>query len=234
MGVPSDTGAAPPRESAWLDLYAALRGARETDRAPLALSLMGRAPDRTGLGEANRAFWDQARALRGPGAPPAEGRLQCGACEAWLEIPLGGDFALPAPAADGAREGIGAATVEHAGRDYDIRLPTLLDPRAGASWMGALCADAPWGEAEFRAKAARALEDADPALEVMFEIACAECGASTSARLDPFAFFWSALRARARTLVDEIARLASAFGWTEDECLALGPVRRGLYLERIA
>lgn len=68
-------------------------------------------------------------------------------------------------------------------------------------------------------------------VEVAF--ACAECGAANAAPLDVAGFTWEAVVARAERLVEEVDTLASAYGWSEDEILALSDGRRALYCRRV-
>lgn len=77
-------------------------------------------------------------------------------------------------------------------------------------------------------------EDADPGAELTLEIACPECGAATPAELDIAAYLWTELDAWARDLLLDVHLLASAYGWSEPEILALSPLRRRYYLELCA
>ncbi|WEB40859.1 hypothetical protein MOV08_17275 [Streptomyces yunnanensis] len=81
---------------------------------------------------------------------------------------------------------------------------------------------------------AEAAEEADPGAELTLEIACPECGAATSAELDIAAYLWTELDAWARDLLLDVHLLASAYGWSEPEILALSPLRRRYYLELCA
>ncbi|MGW7487941.1 T4 family baseplate hub assembly chaperone [Streptomyces sp. NPDC054786] len=81
---------------------------------------------------------------------------------------------------------------------------------------------------------AEAAEQADPAAEVTLNIACPECGAATPAELDIAAYLWTELDAWARDVLLDIHLLASAYGWSEPQILALSPLRRRYYLELCA
>jgi hypothetical protein len=52
--------------------------------------------------------------------------------------------------------------------------------------------------------------------------------------LDPPSFLWREVEARAACLLDEIDRLARAYGWSERDILGLGDARRAAYLDRIS
>ncbi|MFH8555538.1 hypothetical protein ACH4FE_18250 [Streptomyces celluloflavus] len=81
---------------------------------------------------------------------------------------------------------------------------------------------------------AEAAEAADPGAELTLAIACPECGAATSAELDIAAYLWTELDAWAREVLLDVHLLASAYGWSEPEILALSPRRRRYYLELCA
>ncbi|MFE5739576.1 hypothetical protein [Streptomyces celluloflavus] len=81
---------------------------------------------------------------------------------------------------------------------------------------------------------AEAAEAADPGAELTLVIACPECGAATSAELDIAAYLWTELDAWAREVLLDVHLLASAYGWSEPEILALSPRRRRYYLELCA
>lgn len=213
-----------------LDLYVRLKDIEPRRRATEALKKLSgeHADDPLGcsLGQANRTFWNVRRASLDR---KAEGRLRCNACDEWMELPLDDTFAFPSLVEPEPR-------VAYGGSDYAVRYPVLRDLLSGGSRfpVETLSPNAPWDDADFRASAEKALDEGDPGLDVVFDITCHACGDSTQARLEPFAFFWSSLQVRARELLADIVRLASAFGWTERECLRIGPTRRRLYLERLA
>jgi hypothetical protein len=78
-----------------------------------------------------------------------------------------------------------------------------------------------------------ALLAADPQAEVLLDLACPSCGHGWSVPFDIGTFFWAEIGTRARRVLEEIHRLASAYGWTEREVLDLGPARRRAYLEMV-
>ncbi|MFK4188028.1 hypothetical protein ACI2L4_29115, partial [Streptomyces sparsogenes] len=81
---------------------------------------------------------------------------------------------------------------------------------------------------------AEAAEQADPAAEVTLRIACPECGEATPAELDIASYLWTELDSWARDLLLDVHLLATAYGWSEPEILALSPLRRRYYLELCA
>jgi hypothetical protein len=78
-----------------------------------------------------------------------------------------------------------------------------------------------------------ALDEADPAADLQLALACPECEATWSDSLDPLVFAWSAVEGAARRLATDVHTLAHAYGWSEQEILALSPFRRHLYLSAV-
>jgi hypothetical protein len=70
------------------------------------------------------------------------------------------------------------------------------------------------------------------AADVQLQLSCVACGCEFSERLDAPEFFWSEIERRAQFLLDEVHRLASAYGWDEGTVLSLTPARRAAYLAR--
>jgi hypothetical protein len=62
---------------------------------------------------------------------------------------------------------------------------------------------------------------------------CENCGAQWSVDFDPALYLWEDIAARAATLLDQVHRLALAYGWREADILDLDPARRAAYLERL-
>ncbi len=79
-----------------------------------------------------------------------------------------------------------------------------------------------------------ALDALDPQADLVLALQCVACGhAGGGAQLDPGALLWDEIDAHARLLLGEVHRLASAYGWSEAEILALGPARRSAYLAMV-
>jgi hypothetical protein len=66
---------------------------------------------------------------------------------------------------------------------------------------------------------------------VTVRTACPRCGRDVSALLDPGVLLWDRVRVAGRSLMEDVARLAAAFGWREVDVLALPEARRRAYLE---
>jgi hypothetical protein len=72
---------------------------------------------------------------------------------------------------------------------------------------------------------------AEPPTE--FLSTCEDCGAISPAPFDIRDFMWRELAASAERLLDEVHIIASAYGWSEHEILAMASARRGRYLARL-
>ena len=77
-------------------------------------------------------------------------------------------------------------------------------------------------------------ERADPAADLTLSVSCPECGASTPSALDVVGCLWAELDSWARDVLLDVHLLASAYGWSEPQVLALSPLRRRYYLELCA
>jgi hypothetical protein len=84
------------------------------------------------------------------------------------------------------------------------------------------------------AAAAARMAEADPQADIRLALSCPACGADWEEQFDPVSFFWQELDAWALHLVRDVHELASAYGWSEADVLALPPARRRLYLELAA
>lgn len=73
----------------------------------------------------------------------------------------------------------------------------------------------------------------DPQVEVTVALDCALCRHPWEPLLDIATFLWAEVDAAGNRLVDELHELASAYGWNEQEVLALSPARRRRYIERL-
>jgi hypothetical protein len=79
---------------------------------------------------------------------------------------------------------------------------------------------------------AERLARADPLGDVRLALTCPACSSAWTVVLDVGAWLWSELESWARRTVLDVHALASAYGWSEAEILALGP-RRELYVELV-
>lgn len=166
--------------------------------------------------------------------------LRCAACSKRFEIEL------PHAAIVAARAAPESVELQRADGDtpLTLRRATGNDLRAwhdeasgggeadALSMLARLCTrGAP--EACDVAPAAAALAAADPLVAFMAACACPECGADAEIDVDLEALALQRLAARQQQLLREVHALASRYGWTEREILAVAPARRARYLELI-
>ena len=75
------------------------------------------------------------------------------------------------------------------------------------------------------------LASADPLAETRLALSCPSCQREWEDALDVGRFLWAEVESRARRVLWEVHTLASAYGWSESESLALSDARRAMYLE---
>ena len=114
------------------------------------------------------------------------------------------------------------------------------DPDAAAVRLLRACrvdggddAEQTWSEEELE-EAGERMAAADPLAEIVLNFQCPVCEATCHESLDLPTFLWAELEALARRLVMDVHALASAYGWSEREILALSDTRRRLYLEMVS
>jgi hypothetical protein len=185
-------------------------------------------------------------ALFGPRVPCLTG---CPNCGERLEVVFDTDQ-LRAGTNEAALAGTGSVSVGDT--EVSFRLPNsedlfhiagLPDPSRGRRALFERCVEhatrggvpvpaAGIAEEVVQAAAAR-MAELDPQADVQIALTCPACSHQWSAAFDIASYLWTEVNAWAVRTLGEIHRLASAYGWREAEILALGPVRRQLYLELI-
>jgi len=80
---------------------------------------------------------------------------------------------------------------------------------------------------------ADALAAADPLVHFTVACRCPACGAPNEVDVDLETIALATLLARQRTLLHDVHMLASNYGWTEPEVLAVPPARRARYIALI-
>lgn len=78
-----------------------------------------------------------------------------------------------------------------------------------------------------------ALSAADPLADVRLAVTCGECGYQWDTAFDIASFLWTEICAAVERVLGDVHVLASAYGWSEAEVLAVGPRRRQYYLEAV-
>ncbi len=179
--------------------------------------------------------------------PRLESVVACPACGETLEFAV--DVAeVTAPRKDPQPEPL---EVEEGGTRVRFRLPDGrdlralegCDPRQGRRLLLERCViDARRGAstvasgelpAELVAAVAEAMERADPQANVALALTCPECGHRWQSPFDAASYLWTETEAWARRTLAAVHALASVYGWSESEVLALGARRRQVYLDMI-
>jgi hypothetical protein len=170
--------------------------------------------------------------------PQVQGWTSCPACSEKVEFDV--DARQMAAAADGPAPG--PVTVgEHA-----FRLPTTRDlaqmvaaddTESAAAGLLERCriggsATAEWSGA-LLTEIEDALASADPLAETRLAFRCPTCEHDWEDGFEIDRFLWVEVESWARRVLWEVHTLASAYGWTEAESLALGPARRAIYLQMV-
>jgi hypothetical protein len=73
--------------------------------------------------------------------------------------------------------------------------------------------------------------DADPAADIRMALSCPQCGRAWESNFDIAAYLWLEVEAWGRRTLEDVHRLASAYGWSESDILAMSGTRRQAYLE---
>ncbi len=127
------------------------------------------------------------------------------------------------------------------GGDYALRSPTSREVARAAlaadpAGLILACLAGPGepGEVPDMARVEASLEQAFPLLNVAIDFTCPACGADFSRRFDPAAYLWADIERLSETLLADVHRLASAYGWSERDILGMSRRRRETYLARIA
>lgn len=146
--------------------------------------------------------------------------------------------------ADGGGPG---GTLDFGGERLAFRLPTGADeeraartaldagPDAAARELMRTClVDAPDSPpAGLEDALGAAVAEADPHVEITLALSCPECGRESEVELDVASYLWHELEMRLARLDREVHVLASHYGWSEAEILALGERRRARYIELV-
>jgi hypothetical protein len=225
---------------ALLDIWERGRGRRPIERALLLLATASPDLDSDGcadltIGERNAAILQLRRSLFGAKLP---GVVHCPNCRQQLAFEVDVDRLLSAAAAPPEPE----LTISEGLR---FRLPTSRDLLAVAQCDDAdaaagrllrlCCIEAPdglqWSQA-LLAETETRMAAADGVAEVELQFDCAACGHAWMDYLDIIRFFWEELDWHVGHVLDDVHRLASVYGWDEQQILTMSSARRAAYLER--
>lgn len=229
-----------------LNLWEAGRGRTPVEQALLLLSAAfpKRAPDELAqltIGQRDALLLRLREQTFGP---RLTGLSVCPKCGERLETTFMTDEileSLPTPA-----EGGTPLTLETQGFKISFRLPTSLDLQnapdreallavcvLAATQEETATTPASLPEAVTQSIVAR-MEQADPLASVSMPFTCPACGHAWQPLFDINSFFWSEINAWAFRMLREVHLLASAYGWSEAEILALSAWRRQCYLEMVS
>ena len=142
--------------------------------------------------------------------PPAACRVTSDGYDVGVRVPRAGDL-LPPPG--DVAELLGRCVTSASHRGTDVALADL-PPAVVAALEDALA-------------------EADPGAELTAELSCPACDHTWPTLLDPAVFVWERIDRWARRLSEDVHVLASTYGWSEADILALTPQRRHLYMEAV-
>ena len=176
------------------------------------------------------------------------GVASCPACGDRLDVSLDVRELRSPEAPEGTATG--PFLFEEGGYVVRFRLPTSFDLVALSDWpesstagrfllercvLSATLDGRPVAAEELPAAIAESVAgrmgEEDPAADIGLALTCPGCGHAWAETFDIVAFLWEKVDARARRLLMEVHALASAYGWSEADVLAMSPARRGIYLE---
>lgn len=199
-------------------------------------ALLGEPDEDLSLGEENARLLELRQLLFGN---ELDAVADCERCGETVEFTISAERLLRERRADAGD----VLALQIDGHDFSVRVPTSGDLAAVAGEGGldnaraALlerCVLSPSQLPELVVAAlAERMADADPLADVRLDVACPECGHSWTPTLDVGEWLWHELDAWAHRTLRDVHALASAYGWSEAEILALGP-RRELYLDLLS
>jgi hypothetical protein len=191
------------------------------------------------LGAVNASLLQLRSATFGP---RIAGHADCPQCGQRLAFTL--DTAqLLAATAPAEADASGRASAETEAGGLRLRAPSLRDLAAVADAASAteaarallarctLAGDVALLDDAGLAVVEDALDMLDPQADLAIALHCVACGHDGAAQLDAGALLWDEIDVRAHQLLLDVHRLASAYGWSEPEILALSPARRAAYLD---
>ena len=189
------------------------------------------------LGARNAALMALRRAHFG-GQLPAW--VDCPACGERMEFTLDAADLPPAPDEGDAPIVVDGHRFRRPSSRHLAALVDTPDPDSAAQALLRHCAedsaalpDDAAALAALLAAAEDALEAADPWADLALAIACPACAHEAEVSFDIASYLWEELDSHARRLLDDVHALASAYGWSEPQILALSDARRAAYLARV-
>ena len=200
---------------------AALRGTRHDRIVHLADHVFG--------GDSGAQPWDVAsRALlelaAGEGDDPLDSLVACPECGVPVDIAIPVQAFLDAAAASSSLPAASPPVPTVA----DMAAAAGLEPSAAGRHLASACGIGGLVE-EDRRRALAAMDKAHPLLAPSVDFECPSCGTHHDLAIDVVDLAWTALAERARVCLDDVVVLAGAFGWSEEDVLAVPAPRRAVY-----
>ncbi len=205
-------------------------------------------PAELAIGEKDRLLVGLRERIFGPVLNAFAG---CPACGENLEFSLKtSDLLKHCPGADAGR----VRAIDIASGDYrvSLRRPTSADlmaaaksgsPNGGRAVLLERCLESatrggvplPKGKIPEKtiAELEERLESTDAGCEILLSLVCPACRTAWTADFDIATYLYAEISALARQLLDEVGVLAAAYGWSEEEILAMPRLRRRFYLDRV-
>lgn len=231
----------PPTPAELLALWEAGRSLEPLDRGILAARAASQVFENVAdwpLGKRNRALAQLHSAAFG-GA--MSGWTRCPECGEQLEFEFDGhSIANAEPESEESRlVSVGEWRFRlPTSRDLALASEAESDSAATRRLLSACCAGPEPGAADWSEEDLRAIEErlaqADPLAEIRLHFDCPACSASFDESLDIGHFVWAKVESQAKRILRDVHLLASAYGWSESQILALSPARRSVYLNMVA
>ena len=159
------------------------------------------------------------------------GVTDCPECGEKIELDLNSSNVRPLAETDLPNE----LTLRSNSSEVRFRLPTSADLLAINSseqlLERCLLSDGDHLTENLRNTVGAKMSDVDPMADIRLALNCPSCEHKWETPFDIVAFLWREISSAARRLLRDVHTLASAYGWTETEILALSPARRRTYLE---
>jgi hypothetical protein len=169
----------------------------------------------------------------------------CPACDEAVTLALGVDHLLEVAPADDVERVVEAgdllATVRAATPDDLAAAATAGSPSAAADVLLRRCARVATRDgrpvtqlsAELGDRVSATMAELDPQADVTLDLSCPVCECRWTEDLDVGTLVWTEVSAEARGLLYDVHRIASAYGWSQQEVLELPQSVRQAYLELV-
>jgi hypothetical protein len=77
------------------------------------------------------------------------------------------------------------------------------------------------------------MAELDPQANIEIDLSCLACRRSWLAPFDIASFLWTEINVWAKRILQEVHALATSYGWSERDILAMSPTKRQLYLQMV-